>query len=57
MKKKDPEFTDLYTHNFIDTHYPNRAIELESLPLYDFASWFDIKNTEPKNKRNNQIRE
>ena len=25
--------------------------------MYDFARWFDIKNAEPKNKRNNQIRE
>ncbi|XP_070528976.1 uncharacterized protein [Cardiocondyla obscurior] len=45
----DEESTDLFCPALVDDYYPNRVEELESVSLYEFAQWYDVTTTEPKN--------
>lgn len=45
-----PDATDLFFDSLIDTFYPMRPAELETLCLYDFARWFDVDKREPSKK-------
>ncbi|XP_070517894.1 uncharacterized protein [Cardiocondyla obscurior] len=45
----DEESTDLFCSALVDDYYPNRVEELESVSLYEFAQWYDVTTTEPKN--------
>ncbi|XP_070529626.1 uncharacterized protein [Cardiocondyla obscurior] len=45
----DEESTDLFCPALVDDYYPNRVEKLESVSLYEFAKWYDVTTTEPKN--------
>ncbi|XP_014299180.2 uncharacterized protein LOC103578710 [Microplitis demolitor] len=49
LEKVNPESTDIFCPSWIDDYYPSRPQELESLCLYDFARWYDLTKSEPKN--------
>ena len=38
---------DLFYQSWIDTYYPNRPAELDSLNLYDFLAWYDMVDKQP----------
>ena len=38
---------DLFYPSWIDTYYPNRPAELDSLNLYDFLAWYDMVDKQP----------
>ncbi|XP_066596834.1 uncharacterized protein [Prorops nasuta] len=40
--------TEIFCPSLIDTYYPIRPKQLESMCLYDFAQWYDIIKYEPK---------
>lgn len=44
----DPESTDIFCPSIVDTYYPNRPNELETMCLYDFAKWYDVTKVKPK---------
>ncbi|XP_070528970.1 uncharacterized protein [Cardiocondyla obscurior] len=46
----DEESTDLFCPALVDDYYLNRVEKLESVSLYEFAKWYDVTTTEPKNK-------
>uniref|UniRef100_A0ABD2X6C2 ATP-dependent DNA helicase n=1 Tax=Trichogramma kaykai TaxID=54128 RepID=A0ABD2X6C2_9HYME len=41
---------EIFCDDFVDTHYPNRPLELETLSLYEFAKWFDIQKQQPSSE-------
>lgn len=45
----DAESNNIFFPSIIDTHYPNRPIELEHLSLFDYARNYDIVKQTPKN--------
>ena len=38
MREKNPDSTDIFEDNLIDTHYPQRPDDLEDVCLYDFVA-------------------
>ena len=50
LMKLDDESTEIFYPHIIDDYYAKRPTELENLSLFEFASWYDVQNNEPKLK-------
>ena len=51
MQESDPNSTDILQASMLDTHYPQRPIQLESVCLYDFIKWYEYGGTDQSGER------
>lgn len=47
IEAMDTDSTDIFCDSLVDTHYPARPKELDSINLYDFAKWYEVTRIEP----------
>lgn len=55
IKTLDKNSADIFCPSIVDTWYPNRPNDLESVNLYDFVKWYDIVKIEPKCTKDKSI--
>ena len=51
MQESDPNSTDILQASMLDTHYPQRPIQLESVCLHDFIKWYEYSGTSQSGER------
>ena len=51
MQESDPNSTDILQASLLDTHYPQRPVQLESVCLYDFVKWYEYGGTSQSGER------
>ena len=51
MQESDPNSTDILQASMLDTHYPQRPIQLEYVCLYDFIKWYEYSGTSQSGER------
>ncbi|XP_018361467.1 PREDICTED: uncharacterized protein LOC108760158 [Trachymyrmex cornetzi] len=47
----DGDSTDIFCPSVIDSHYPNRPEEFETMSLYEFVQWHDVTKIKPTSKK------
>ena len=40
MREMNPDLTDIFKNNLIDTFYPKRPTDMEDICLSEFVAWY-----------------